>query len=102
MVAKKRDKELQAQFTKWIEEPGRIENIIEGFIRSEELHKLIDDQYHDLVEKYPDKWIAMLDSGVPIVAESSKELYAKLDEQGIDMDDVATKFIRAKGRRMIL
>lgn len=101
MVAEKPDNETERDIPEWLEKMGGESALIEGFIRFEKLHKLIDDQYHDLVEKYPDKWVAMLDSGEPIVAESSKEIYAKLDELGIDKADVATKFIRAPGRRLI-
>ncbi len=101
MVAEKSDNEIRRQMPEWLEKMGGESVLIEGFIRAEELHKLIEDQYHDLVEKYPDRWIAMPDSGEAIVAESTKELLAKLDELGIDRSDVARRFIRAPGRKVI-
>ena len=102
MYAKLTNEGIEAQFTEWIEEMGGESYIREGLARFRELHNLIDEQYLDLVEKYPDKWIAMTDGEKLIVAGSPDELFANLDEQGIDRADVATKFIRAKGRRMIL
>ena len=101
MVAEKSDNEIQGQTPEWLEKMGGESVLIEGFIRAEELNNLIEEQYHDLVEKYPDKWIAMPDSGEAIVAESNKELLAKLDELGIDRSDVARRFIRAPGRKVI-
>ena len=101
MVAEKSDNETHREIPEWLDKMGGESALIEGFIRAEELDNLIEEQYHDLVEKYPDKWIAMPDSGELIVAESTKELLAKLDELGIDPADVATKFIRAPGRKVI-
>jgi hypothetical protein len=86
------------EIPEWLEKMGGESALIEGFVRAEELNNLIEEQYHVLVEKYPDKWIAMPDSGEAIVAESTKELLAKLDELGIDRSDVARRFIRAPGR----
>lgn len=101
MVAEKSDNETQREIPEWLEKMGGESALIEYLARFRELHNLIDEQYHDLVEKYPDKWVAMPDSGELIVAESTKELLAKLDELGIDPADVATKFIRAPGRKVI-
>ena len=101
MVAEKSDNEIQREIPEWLEKMGGEAALIEGFIRAEELDNLIEEQYHDLVEKYPDKWIAMPDSGKAIVAGSANELFAKLDELGIDRSDVATRFIRAPGRKVI-
>ena len=101
MVAEKADNEIQGRKPEWLEKLGGESFIMEELARFRELHNLIEEQYHDLVEKYPDKWIAMPDSGEAIVAESTKELLAKLDELGIDRSDVARRFIRAPGRKVI-
>ena len=101
MVAEKSDNEIQREIPEWLEKMGGEAALIEELARFRELHNLIDEQYHDLVEKYPDKWVAMPDSGELIVAGSPDELFAKLDELGIDRSDVATKFIRAPGRKVI-
>ena len=101
MVAEKSDNEIQGQIPEWLEKMGGESFIMEELARFRELHNLIEEQYHDLVEKYPDRWIAMPDSGEAIVAESRGELSAKLDELGIDRSDVARRFIRAPGRKVI-
>ena len=101
MVAEKSDNETHRGMPEWIEKLGGESFIVEELARFRELHNLIEEQYHDLVENYPDKWIAMPDSGEAIVAGSSKELYVKLDELGIDRSDVARRFIRAPGRKVI-
>ena len=101
MVAEKSDNEIQREIPEWLEKMGGESVIMEELARFRELHNLIEEQYHDLVEKYPDKWIAMPDSGEAVVAGSTKELLAKLDELGIDRSDVARRFIRAPGRKVI-
>ena len=101
MVAEKSDNEIQREIPEWLEKMGGESALMEELARFRELHNLIDEQYHGLVEKYPDKWVAMPDSGELIVAESTKELLAKLDELGIDRSDVARRFIRAPGRKVI-
>ena len=60
------------------------------------------DHYDDLVKKYPDQWIAITGREEPFVAESSKELIAILDEEGIDRNTAVMKFLRTRPRRMIL
>ena len=114
MVAKRRLKRLQAVTTKkvdretewqgleWLNEPGRMEYVIDVLDRSREVALRMAEQYADLVEKYPDRWVAMTESEEPIVAGSSEELIAKIDEQGIDRNVAVIKFMRVRPRRRIL
>ena len=102
MVAKKADKELEAQFSKWIEELGGEAYIREMFDLHREHRQRMTDQYDDLVKKYPDQWVAITEREEPFVAGSSEELLAILDEEGIDRNTAARKFIPARPRRRIL
>ena len=102
MAAKKADEEMEAQFSKWIEEVGGEAHIAKMFDLRRERWERMTDQYDDLLMKYPDQWIAITDREEPFVAGSSEELLAKLDEAGIDRNTAVMKFIRARPRRMII
>ena len=102
VAMKKPDAELDAQFSKWIEELGGEACIIEESALYRQRWQRMDDQYDDFVKKYPDQWIAITDREEPFVAGSSKELIAILDEEGIDRNTAVMKFIRARHRRMII
>ena len=96
MAAKKADEEMEAQFSKWIEEVGGEAHIAKMFDLRRERWERMTDQYDDLLMKYPDQWIAITDREEPFVAGSSEELLAKLDEAGIDRNTAVMKFIRAR------
>lgn len=85
-----------------MDEMGGLEYVRETFALHKERQERLSAMYGELKEKYPDKWVAIAGKEEPIVAESRKELRAKLDELGIDRDTVAKDFMRTKPRRMIL
>ncbi len=101
VATKMTDEEIEAQFTEMIENAGGLEYIKQTFDLYRERRQRMDDQYDDLVKKYPDQWVAIAEREEPYVAGSSKELRAILDEKGIDRNTAAMKFIRDQPRLMI-
>ena len=102
VATKLTDEEIETQFTEMIENAGGLEYIKQTFDIYRERRRRMDDQYDDLVKKYPDRWVAIAEREEPYVAGSSKELRAILDEKGIDRNTAAMKFIPARPRRRIL
>ena len=102
MIAKNGNKESQAQLIEWIEETGRKEYIVDARDRYDEIARRMSERQADLVEKYPDRWVAMTEREELIVAGSSEEIIADIDARGIDRNAVVMKFIRGRRRRMIL
>ena len=66
--------------------------------RSERLR----DMYPDLIQKYPDKRVALTEGGKFLVADSMEELVAKMMELGERPGFAATLFLNTKPRRVIL
>ncbi len=56
----------------------------------------------DLVEKYPQKWIAVFDGSVQVVDEDLESLLIKLDELAIPRNQSLIKFVEAEPRTLIL
>ena len=94
--------EREREFDRMMDEMGGLEYIRESLALFRERHERLSAMYGELKEKYPDKWVAIAEGDEPIVADSSMELYTKLDELGINRDIAATKLIRSQPRRMIL
>ena len=66
--------------------------------RSERLR----DIYPDLIQKYPDKRVALTEGGRFLVADSMEELVVKMKEIGERPGFAATLFLNTKPRRVIL
>ena len=94
--------ERERKFEKMMDEMGGLEYVQKGFELFEKNLERLWGMHDELVEKYPDKWVGIAGRDEPIVADSSAELYAKLDELGLDRSTAAAKLIRSKPRRMIL
>lgn len=52
----------------------------------------------ELIKKYPDKWVAITETNVFIVADSVKELVAKAEELGARPGFSAREFLNTKPR----
>ena len=66
--------------------------------RSERLR----DMYPGLIQKYPDKRVALTEGGRFLVADSMEELVVKMKEIGERPGIAATLFLNTKPRRVIL
>ena len=94
--------EREREYDRMIGEMGGLEYVRKTLALFRERHERLSAMYGELKEKYPDKWVALADGDELIVADSSKDLSAKLYELGVNRDTTATKLIRSKPRRMIL
>ena len=94
--------EREREFDRIMDEMGGLEYVRKTFALHKERQERLSAMSGELKEKYPDKWVAIAGREEPIVADSRRELYEKLDELGIDRDTVAEDFMRTKPRRMIL
>ena len=56
----------------------------------------------ELLEKYPDKWVALTEKGVLVVADSVEERVAKVMALGERPGFAARDFLNTKPRRVIL
>ena len=56
----------------------------------------------ELMQKYPDRRVALTENGTFVVADSTEELVAKIKELGERPGFAATLFLNTKPRRVIL
>ena len=66
------------------------------------LARKLDAEYDDLLERYPNQWVAMGSDRVVASAETLKGLFAKLREKGISIEDVYHDFISAENVHYLL
>lgn len=67
--------------------------------RCEKLHI---DMHPELLEKYPDKYVALTESWTLVVADSMTELVAKIDARGECPGQSVHQLLRTKPRLVIL
>ena len=96
------DEEIDTQFNELIEKMGGETCVREELELHRERWERMNDQYGDLMKKYPDQWIAIADREKPFAARIANELRAILDVEGIDRNSAAMKFIPARHTRRIL
>ena len=60
------------------------------------LARKLDAEYDDLLERYPNQWVAVDNDGVAASAETLQGLFAELREKGISIEDVYHDFISAE------
>ena len=52
----------------------------------------------ELIKKYPDKWVALTENGVLVVADSNRERREKIEELGEHPGFAAREFLNTKPR----
>ena len=55
--------------------------------------RLLQDQWAELMEKYPDRWVVMGDDGLVCVADSLDEALAEVDRRGISRRHTEIEFM---------
>ncbi|MDP2901003.1 MAG: DUF5678 domain-containing protein [Candidatus Bathyarchaeota archaeon] len=61
----------------------------------------IHDNYGDLIKKYPEKYIAVLDKNVKYVSDTIIELVSQISVKGKQPTDYAIEFITKKQRNCL-
>ena len=66
---------------------------------SEERSERLRTMRLELIQKYPDKWVALTENGVLVIADSAQERTAKIVELGERPGFAAREFLNTKPRR---
>ena len=66
-----------------IEDMGGAGALIDDLDEFHELRARMREEHCRLIEKYPDKWVAMGKGGVLAVGESKREVFDEIEVQGI-------------------
>ena len=56
----------------------------------------------ELIERYPDKWVALTENGVLVIADSAKERTVKIVDLGERPGFAAREFLNTKPRRRVI
>ena len=73
--------------------------------KKEEFHQVIsrmDKEYPTLMEKYPDKWVAVGKDGVVAVANSMEEVFAEAESKGLNGSEFEVEFLDSNLPDLIL
>ena len=62
----------------------------------------LDQRHDELLQKYPDQWVALTSNWTLVAADTIEELAQSLDKKGLRRNDVAYRFMATNRRPMIL
>ncbi len=88
--------------TEIVEKMGGAERIREDLRRFSRRVDLMDARRAELMELYPDKWVALLDDGRAIAADSLGDVLKELDEQGISRREAVVKLMETSPSVIII
>lgn len=72
------------------------EEILEGITAAEKRYDLLDSRREELLEKYPDRFVAVTENDVVAVAKTMKKLLSELKKKGLETRDVSIRFMIVK------
>ena len=78
-----------------IESQGGVQKILDEMREHDEIWMRMQAEYADLMEKYPDKWVAMGKEGLLAVGDSMDEVIEGVESQGIREEDTVIEFLEA-------
>ena len=64
--------------------------------------QVLDQRHDELLQKYPDQWVALTSNWTLVAADTVEELAQSLDKKGLRRNDVAYRFMATNRRPMIL
>ena len=82
-----------------IGDPADIARELKEFSRST---RSLDKQLPDLVDRYPDQWVAVLDGKVRAHGRTFEEVMQKIDQEGLPRKRTLVRFLERDPRAMIL
>ena len=88
------------EFRKLIGDPQKFHDDMREFSKSTDL--FCTSQYHKLLEKYPDKWIAVTAGKVEAHGDSYEEVLQTVCEKGLPRGSTIIRFIATDPITMIL
>ena len=101
-LPKYQDTKLLDEACAVIEEMGGVGALIEDLAEFHDLHVHMNRQRPSLVEKYPDKWVAVGMNGVLAVGDSEEKVFQDLERQGICGSDILIEFMDSDPPTLIL
>ena len=79
-----------------VNEAGGLEVMMEKMNERNALVRKMEAEYADLLERYPNRWVAVSKDGVAASADTLKGLFAELREKRISIEDVYHDYISAE------
>ena len=76
-----------------IDESGGSSALIDDLAEFRKLRARIADEHSRLVDKYPDKWVAMGKDGIVAAGATRGEVLEAVDRTGIARSDTVVEFI---------
>ncbi len=64
--------------------------------------KVLEDRRAELTRKYPNKWIAMCNGDVVVVADCLEDVLNEMDNQAIPRRETVIEFMDTERRNMVL
>ena len=69
------------------------EEILDSITAAEKRYAYLDSRREELLEKYPDQFVAVTDNDVVATAKTMKKLLSELKKKGLESKDVSIKFM---------
>ena len=85
-----------------IEKMGGVDALLDGLASRRKLSVRMNEVYTDLLDQYPDKWVALADSDVLAVGDSMDEALSAMENLGIDRSAAVVRFMDTNPPILIL
>ncbi len=76
-----------------VESMGGAQKIVDEMREYEKIADRMLSEWDSLMEKYPDKWVAMGKEGLVSVGDSMEEVIEDVESQGVPEKDVVIEFL---------
>ena len=85
-----------------IENLGGAQELVDGIREYSEIVARMRSERASLMEKYPDRWIAIGKDGVLAVGDSMEDVFEEVESQGVREADVVVEFLDTDPPLLIL
>ncbi len=85
--------ELREEVERFVAEMGGKEALLKGMQEFEDACIRMYSEYDSLLERFPNKWVAMNHEGRLFVGDTHEDLLADFKSQGVDSDGYNIEFL---------
>ena len=85
-----------------IEDMGGVDLLIDDLDEFHQLRARMIEEHSRLIDKYPDKWVAIGKDGVLAVGESKREVLDEVEIRGIRRSSAVAEFMDTDPAELIL
>ena len=85
-----------------VNEAGGVAVMMDKVKERHALVRKMDAEYDDLLERYPNQWVAVNRDGVAACADTLKGLFAELREKRISIEDVYHDYMSVDSEHYLL